>query len=97
MPRRLSPLREHQRVELNARVEALEQRLRQLEARVRNDAPRPSDTAGGKSTKTSKGKHPKHRCPGCTLELPKGRRGDSCVWCGFRFDGVRLLRASSGR
>ena len=28
------------------------------------------------------------RCPGCMLELPQGRKGQSCVWCGFRFDAV---------
>ncbi len=42
---------------------------------------------------------PKLRCPGCTLELPKGRRGDSCVWCGFMFSAVRMVpvRTGSGR
>ncbi|RKG67751.1 hypothetical protein D7V88_40955, partial [Corallococcus terminator] len=38
------------------------------------------------------------RCPGCTLELPRGRRGESCVWCGFVFAAVaRRPRTSAAK
>jgi hypothetical protein len=79
---------------LAARIADLEARLRTLEARLRvvtavaeASAPKP------RRPKASRAK-PKPRCPGCMLELPQGRKGDHCVWCGFMFDAVdkRALR-----
>ena len=78
---------------LAARIEALEDRVRQLEVRVRGAAvvrrvrapgPVRQETA---APRTRSRPHP--RCPGCTLELPAGRKGEACVWCGFQFDAVR--------
>jgi len=76
------------------RVEALEDRLRLLENRVRGAlAPgRPAGPGprGSKNVRRSGRRRP--RCPGCTLELPPGRRGEQCVWCGFRFDAQKLFQ-----
>lgn len=81
---------EAEKVGLTSRLEELELRLKLLEARVRKTtAPAQKKSKAEKPMATSS-----HRCPGCTLELPKGRRGDTCVWCGFRFDGVALLHSS---
>jgi len=86
---------EAEKVGLTTRLEELELRLKLLEARVRTAAqPKAKQgKAGAKATKPPANAGA-HRCPGCTLELPKGRRGESCVWCGFRFDGVALLESS---
>jgi hypothetical protein len=81
--------------EIDRRFEALEDRLRLLEARVRElaraKAEGTSPTTGQRVAARTRARP---RCPGCTLELPKGRRGDSCVWCGFVFSAVgrRALR-----
>lgn len=75
---------------LRARVEELELRVKMLEARVRNgfaQARRPADEQRSRSAQMRRSR-PRPRCPGCTLELPKGKHGDSCVWCGFQFDAV---------
>jgi hypothetical protein len=69
---------------LAVRVAELELRIRMLEARIREVAPTPKK---GKAKAQRLGR-PRPRCPGCLLELPKGRRGESCVWCGFFFDAV---------
>ena len=73
---------------LTARIVELEERLVLLEARVRRvatqaEAARP---AAGRRPKLTRTGRPRPRCPGCRLELPKGRRGESCVWCGFYFE-----------
>lgn len=73
------------------RVADLEARVRQLERRLGSLTPKPKV-----AKKERKGK-PAPRCPGCLLELPPGRRGDSCVWCGFRFDAVPPIRPSRRR
>lgn len=78
---------------LTSRLEELELRLKLLEARVRRSAA-PKKKQGRVSRANQAAAAGGHRCPGCTLELPKGRRGEVCVWCGFRFDGVALLEAS---
>lgn len=70
--------------ELDARVTRLEARLRVALPLVRKGLP----VASGR---------PRPRCPGCTLELPKGRRRDVCVWCGFCFDAVGPLQPRSPR
>lgn len=78
---------------LAARIEALEDRVRQLEVRVRGAAVGRRVRAvgpvrqGKAAPRTGSRPHP--RCPGCTLELPPGRKGEACVWCGFQFDAVR--------
>lgn len=80
---------------LAARIEALEDRVRQLEVRVRGAAVvtrRVRVPAGPVRQKTAAprtGSRPPPRCPGCTLELPPGAKGEACVWCGFQFDAVR--------
>jgi hypothetical protein len=77
---------------LMARIEDLELRMKLLEARVRNSAlsarrPTPAELRAIKSREARRSR-PRRRCPGCTLELPPGRKGESCVWCGFQFDAV---------
>jgi len=76
-----------------ARLEDLEVRVKQLEARLRATLAQ-ARRDSGRGRKTVARPEPRRpRCPGCTLELPAGRRGESCVWCGFRFDAVSgLLR-----
>ncbi|MHB8874572.1 MAG: hypothetical protein ACYC8T_12865 [Myxococcaceae bacterium] len=78
---------------LVARISELELRLKLLEARVRNAAAPerpPAGQAAAPKAQARKPRPPKRRprCPGCMLELPPGKRGDSCVWCGFRFEAV---------
>ena len=79
-----------------ARIADLEDRVRILEARVRTVSVqnRKDQAAAAKREPHAARARPRPRCPGCTLELPKGRRGDSCVWCGFVFSAVggRALR-----
>ncbi|RJS17657.1 hypothetical protein DRW03_27080 [Corallococcus sp. H22C18031201] len=83
---------------LSARIAALEDRVRRLEARLRAAAPRPvtrATTASRTATlKPAAVDRARPRCPGCTLELPRGRRGESCVWCGFVFAAVRRRQPS---
>jgi hypothetical protein len=67
------------------RVADLELRIRLLEARLRQVAGRSAPEGRGRSSNDLK---PQPRCPGCLLELPKGRRTESCVWCGFVFDAL---------
>ncbi len=87
-------------VRLAGRIADLELRLKLLEARVRTLAADEGRRKGaeGSGTREQTSKHPervrqRRRCPGCLLELPRGRRGDSCVWCGFRFEALKA-RAS---
>jgi hypothetical protein len=68
---------------LAARVEDIEVRVTVLEAKVRDVSQKIPEGAPVVRTK------PRARCPGCFLELPPGKRGDKCVWCGFVFDAVR--------
>ncbi|WPB82468.1 hypothetical protein KYC5002_25555 [Archangium violaceum] len=79
---------------LAARIEALEDRVRQLEVRVRGGAVArrvriPVGPVRQKTAAPRTSNRPQPRCPGCTLELPPGRKGEACVWCGFQFDAVR--------
>jgi len=78
-------LPEDDRARLLQRLEDLELRVKLLEARVRSTLSKASAREAGDEDVSSR---PRPRCPGCTLELPKGKRGDSCVWCGFQFDAV---------
>ena len=80
------------RAALVARIEDLELRMKLLEARVRNALPSarrvsPAEARAIKSREARRSRQ-RARCPGCTLELPPGKKGDSCVWCGFQFDAV---------
>lgn len=70
---------------LSARIADLEQRLMLLEARMRRTAAAVESPRGRRQGPTPR---PRPRCPGCLLELPKGRRAETCVWCGFVFDAV---------
>lgn len=77
---------------LSARIADLELRIRLLEARFRASAAeeaRRRALESGKSAKAAAPPRPRPRCPGCLLESPPGRRGDTCVWCGFRFEAVK--------
>ncbi|HYR54732.1 MAG TPA: hypothetical protein VEM39_01360 [Myxococcaceae bacterium] len=77
---------------LSARIADLELRIRLLEARFRASAAeeaRRRALESGKGAKAAVPPRPRPRCPGCLLESPPGRRGDSCVWCGFRFEAVK--------
>jgi hypothetical protein len=67
---------------LVTQVAELEARVRALERRVKGVKAQPLVTAARRRGK------PRPRCAGCLQELPKGRRGAACVWCGFRFDAV---------
>ncbi|WP_223632195.1 hypothetical protein [Corallococcus sp. EGB] len=80
---------------MSARITALEDRVRRLEARLALEArkPAPVRTRATVSAATVRAARPRPRCPGCTLELPRGRRGESCVWCGFMFAAVSRRRA----
>ena len=80
------PPSDDDRATLIRRLEDLELRVKLLEARVRSafSKARVRDEAPDEEGRG----RPRPRCPGCTLELPKGKRGDSCVWCGFQFDAV---------
>ncbi len=86
------------RARLTGRVAELEHRIRLLEARLRQLGESPEAQAKGPAAKPkvaarkARAPRPKPRCPGCLLELPRGRRkAQTCVWCGFRLDAVRPL------
>jgi len=75
-------------VQLAGRIADLEERIRALElrvARVTREGPRPTAEKAALEPPTPSAT----RCPGCLLELPHGRRGTACVWCGFVFSAVR--------
>lgn len=79
---------------LSARIEALEDRVRRLEVLVRDAAVAGPSRASGRLRDTTTAarvtpSRARPRCPGCTLELPRGRRGEACVWCGFQFAALR--------
>lgn len=80
--------------QLQARVAELEDRLRLLEAHVRRLTAQATALAQASRRPLPKvpAVRPRPRCPGCRLELPKGRRGEACVWCGFVFDAVRTAQ-----
>lgn len=75
---------ERERAVLLSRIADLELRLQLLEARVRRGA---SAKADPKAKPEPKGR-PRPRCPGCLLELPKGKRKELCVWCGCEMAAV---------
>ncbi|MBI3182924.1 MAG: hypothetical protein HYZ28_12375 [Myxococcales bacterium] len=81
-----------ERAQLLARLDDLEVRMKLLEARVRalNADHRREGAAAeaAKASRQARRSRPRLRCPGCLLELPPGRKGEKCVWCGFRFDAV---------
>ncbi|WP_426752143.1 hypothetical protein [Myxococcus sp. Y35] len=82
-------------VRLSARIAALEDRVRLLEARLRLKVATLAPVARKGSRRAAEPTPParaRPRCPGCTLELPRGRRGESCVWCGFVFSAVTRRR-----
>lgn len=92
-PSRAAPSQDVAEVEaLRARVGALEDRIRLLEAHVRRLGAQATALAQASRRPLPKvpAARPRPRCPGCRLELPKGRRGEACVWCGFVFDAVRM-------
>src|SRR5687768_18451009 len=90
---RSTPKSDAREVMLTARIAELEWRIKLLEARVRNvsaDVRKQGEPASGEGlAKARRRARERPRCLGCLLELPPGRRGESCVWCGFIFDAVR--------
>ncbi|HEX9508356.1 MAG TPA: hypothetical protein VF947_08105 [Myxococcales bacterium] len=76
-----------------AQVAELEHRMKLLEARLRNAvadgvlANASSAVSVGRN-RGAKRARARARCPGCLLELPPGRHGTNCVWCGFSFEAV---------
>ncbi|HEX8437347.1 hypothetical protein [Archangium sp.] len=97
MPARRPPPDAESPARLAARIEALEDRVRRLEVLVRGSAgakpPRASGQVRRKAVAAPRvNSRPRPRCPGCTLELPPGARGEACVWCGFQLDAVRLRK-----
>jgi hypothetical protein len=95
-PARRKPSDAEIHARLSARIEALEDRVRRLEVHVRRAASTPPvRSKSAKSARQAPPGKPLPRCPGCTLELPRGRRGETCVWCGFHFSAVRR-RAGKG-
>jgi hypothetical protein len=93
-PARRQPSDAEIHARLSARIEALEDRVRRLEVHVRRAASTTGKVRSKSGTPARQGR-PLPRCPGCTLELPRGRRGQTCVWCGFHFSAVRR-RAGKG-
>jgi hypothetical protein len=88
--RRRAQFTEEERCALLARVADLELRMKLLEARVRAGMAQGRrhgiEEANSRLSRAARRSRPRQRCPGCTLELPAGRKGEKCVWCGFRFD-----------
>lgn len=75
-------------VRLAGRIAELEDRIRALELRVARVS-RSSERLATEKTALRPPTPSASRCPGCLLELPRGRRGAACVWCGFVFSAVR--------
>jgi len=92
--RRRHPLDPDATERFQARIAELEDRLRLLEAHVRRLSAQAAALAQVSRRPRPKvpAARPRPRCPGCRLELPKGRRGEACVWCGFVFDAVRMAQ-----
>jgi prepilin-type N-terminal cleavage/methylation domain-containing protein len=72
--------------DLEMRVRILEAKVRELRSGAKKEKPSLRESAA--ATRATRRTRSLPRCPGCTLEQPAGRRGESCVWCGFRFDAV---------
>ncbi len=75
------------RERLGSRVLDLERRVMLLEAKVRLTTAELKQRPAAKAPLVKLGR-PRPRCPGCLLELPKGRKGETCVWCGFVFSAL---------
>ena len=76
-----------------ARLAEVEDRLRRLERRLAAVPPARGRTRSARAAAPTGGP----RCPGCTLELPRGHRGDTCAWCGFLLTAVPRKRAPARR
>ncbi|MDY7231460.1 hypothetical protein [Hyalangium rubrum] len=100
-PARRQPSDAEIHARLSARIEALEDRVRRLEQHVRRAVSsslraQPATSARhAQAAAPARQERPRPRCPGCTLELPRGRKRETCVWCGFHFSAVRR-RARKG-
>ena len=79
-------------VRLAWRIAELEDRIRALELRVARVSKSGERLASEKGALRPPAPSAS-RCPGCLLELPHGRRGFACVWCGFVFSAVRRRAA----
>jgi hypothetical protein len=75
-------------VRLAGRIAELEDRIRALELRMARVS-KSSERLSAEKTALRPPVPTASRCPGCLLELPRGRRGHSCVWCGFVFSAVK--------
>lgn len=87
-PRRSTP---DEQLALRLRVAELEARVRWLERRLTQVTPPPRSKARAKAVSL------RPRCPGCLMEVPRGRRGKACRFCGFRFDAVPPIRPRRAR
>jgi hypothetical protein len=79
-------------VRFAGRIADLEDRIRALELRVARVS-KSSERLSAEKTALRPPIPSASRCPGCLLELPRGRRGSSCVWCGFVFAAARRRAA----
>lgn len=75
-------------VRLAGRIAELEDRIRALELRMARVS-RSGERFAAEKVALRPPAPSASRCPGCLLELPRGRRGASCVWCGFVFSAAR--------
>lgn len=64
-----------------------------LEARLRRTV---AESRARETGNPIRAERQRPRCPGCLLELPKGRKGETCTWCGFVFAAVEAPRKRSG-
>jgi hypothetical protein len=79
-------------VRLAGRIAELEDRIRALELRMARVS-RSGERLAPEKAALRPPAPSASRCPGCLLELPRGRRGVACVWCGFVFSAVRRRAA----
>jgi len=81
--RKQPPVREMD-LRISNQLAELELRIRRLEARLRA-------VSAAVPARTKKGPPPRQRprCPNCTIEIPKGKRTETCQWCGFVFAAVQ--------
>jgi hypothetical protein len=83
---------------LTTQLADLELRIRRLEARLRQVSTPSTDSKPGSKASTNTGKKAlrtrakvRPRCPHCFLEIPKGKRTEACVWCGYYFSAEKAV------
>ncbi len=78
--------------DIRVRVAELEARVRWLEGKLKKVAL----AAKVKPEPVIKGAM-RARCPSCFAQVPRGKRGQNCVYCGFSFDVVAPVRPRRAR